>query len=107
MSKRDKDKALRTFVRENKVEAPPNECIPIESWNAWFASKDVQLEIGEANALADGLGIELPEINVEDFQRAGYLPEVLLNYLCLLGWSPGNNIEQFDVEFLIKNFSLD
>ncbi len=107
MSKRDKDKTLRTFVREKNVEAPPSDCIPMESWSAWLGSKDVQLEISEANALADALGIELPEINVEDFQRAGYLPEVLLNYLCLLGWSPGNDIEQFDADFLVKNFSLD
>jgi|TARA_B100000959_G_scaffold159445_1_gene167079 glutamyl-tRNA synthetase len=107
MSKRDKDKALRTFVREKNIDTPPNDCISKEAWDAWLTSKDVQLEINDANALADALGVELPEINVEDFQRAGYLPEVLLNYLCLLGWSPGNDIEQFDADFLVKNFSLD
>ena len=107
MSKRDKDKALRAFVVENSVETPPNHCIPMESWEKWIGSKDVQLDTDDANVLADALGIELPEINVEDFQRAGYLPEVLLNYLCLLGWSPGNDIEQFDAAFLVQNFSLD
>ena len=107
MSKRDKDKALRKFVVENNVETPPNDCIPMESWKKWIGSKEVQLGTDEANVLADALGIELPEINVEDFQRAGYLPEVLLNYLCLLGWSPGNDIEQFDAAFLVQNFSLD
>jgi glutamyl/glutaminyl-tRNA synthetase len=107
MSKRDKDKALRKFVVENNIETPPNDCIPMESWKKWIGSKEVQLGTDEANVLADALGIELPEINVEDFQRAGYLPEVLLNYLCLLGWSPGNDIEQFDAAFLVQNFSLD
>ncbi|MDP6692837.1 MAG: glutamate--tRNA ligase [Phycisphaerales bacterium] len=107
MSKRDKDKELRNFVRDNGIDSPPVDCIPRESWNRWLASKNEQLETYEACALASALGIELPEINVEDFQRAGYLPEVLLNYLCLLGWSPGNDIEQFDADFLIKNFSLD
>ena len=107
MSKRDKDKALRKFVVENNIETPPNDCIPMESWEKWIGSKEVQLGTDEANVLADALGIELPEINVEDFQRAGYLPEVLLNYLCLLGWSPGNDIEQFDAAFLVQNFSLD
>ena len=107
MSKRDKDKTLRAFVIENSVETPPNDCISMESWEKWIGSKDVQLDTDEANVLADALGIELPEINVEDFQRAGYLPEVLLNYLCLLGWSPGNDIEQFDAAFLVENFSLD
>ena len=79
MSKRDKDKALRTFVREKNIDTPPNDCISKEAWDAWLTSKDVQLEINDANALADALGVELPEINVEDFQRAGYLPEGLLN----------------------------
>ena len=107
MSKRDKDKALRKFVKEHNVETPPNNCISRESWDNWTASKHMQLDVDEASALADALGIELPEINVEDFQRAGYLPEVLLNYLCLLGWSPGNDIEHFDADFLVEHFSLD
>ena len=35
------------------------------------------------------LDLELPEIEVADFRRSGYLPETLCNYLSLLGWSPG------------------
>ena len=31
---------------------------------------------------------------------------MLLNYLCLLGWSPGGDIEQFDADFLISHFSM-
>ena len=106
MSKRDKDKLLRTTVREQSVNAPPNGCISEESWNCWQASKDAQLETDDANSLAGELGVELPEINVDDFKTAGYLPEVLLNYLCLLGWSPGGDIEQFDADFLVEHFSL-
>ena len=107
MSKRDTDKALRLAVRERGLDAPPNNCIGKESWDAWSASKDYQLGTEDATALADTLGIDLPEINVADFQRAGYLSEVLFNYLCLLGWSPGNDIEQFDSQFLVDHFSLD
>src|SRR5690606_16974062 len=40
------------------------------------------------------------------FRRSGYLPEVLINYLALLGWSPGENIEKFDAKFLIERFDL-
>ena len=61
----------------------------------------------DATHLSEALGVTLPEINVGDFKRAGYMPEVLLNYLCLLGWSPGNDVEQFDATFLVENFSLD
>ena len=34
---------------------------------------------------------QLPEIMVHDFRKAGYLPEVLNNFLALLGWNPGND----------------
>ncbi len=107
MSKRDKDKTLRKYVRENSIDSPPAESIPQDAWDRWQASKDNQLGTDEATLLALALGIELPEINVEDFKQAGYMPEVLLNYLCLLGWSPGNDIEHFNAEFLVEKFSLD
>ena len=106
MSKRDKDKLLRVTVREQSIDSPPNDCIRVDSWNTWQTSKDTQLETDDATSLAIALGVELPEINVDDFKMAGYLPEVLLNYLCLLGWSPGGDIEQFDADFLIEQFSL-
>jgi len=58
-------------------------------------------------------GREPPCIEVEDFRRAGYLPEVLCNYLALLGWSPGQqdadgkDLERFDRAYLCEHFSLD
>jgi len=30
-------------------------------------------------------------VAVSDYQKQGFLPEALVNYLMLLGWSPGNN----------------
>jgi len=36
----------------------------------------------------------------------GYLPEALVNYMVLLGWSPGNNRELICGEELIKKFSI-
>ena len=65
------------------------------------------MRLKKQRALGLALGVELPEINVDDFKQAGYMPGVLLNYLCLLGWSPGNDIEQFDAEFFVEKFSLD
>ncbi len=113
MSKRDKDKQLRKAVKQKGIEAPPidpstgDPVIPGEHWRWWLESKDHQLELNFAMALADALDTTLPEINVDDFRRAGYLPEVLLNYLALLGWSPGDDREKFDVEFFVKTFDLD
>lgn len=57
--------------------------------------------------MARCLDIKLPEIFVDDFRRAGYLPDVLINYLALLGWNPGDDIEKFDRDFLITHFDFD
>ena len=105
MSKRDKDRALRGIVRERGLTGV--ESIDAEMWRWWQEGKDHQLDLPVAERLAKELDVELPEINVEDFRRAGYLPEALVNYLALLGWSPGHDIEQFDRDFLIKNFDLN
>jgi glutamyl-tRNA synthetase len=48
------------------------------------------------------------ETSVEWYQEHGYLPEALVNYLALLGWSPGDGVtERFTVEELIELFSLE
>lgn len=39
-----------------------------------------------------------------DLYNEGYLPNAIVNYLCLLGWSPSINQEIFTMEELIKNF---
>lgn len=44
--------------------------------------------------------------SVEEFRDQGFLPEALVNYLALLGWSPGTGQEIFTREELVKKFSL-
>ena len=45
---------------------------------------------------------------IVDFYRAvGYLPEALVNYLLLLGWSLDDKTEQFTREEMIRDFSLE
>ncbi len=60
-----------------------------------------------AEAIAAKLNLTLPEINVADFRDSGYLPQVLCNYIALLGWNPGGDVEQFDMAFLCERFDLD
>ena len=43
---------------------------------------------------------------VEQYRDLGYLPEALLNFLVLLGWSPEGEEEIFSKEELIGRFSL-
>jgi nondiscriminating glutamyl-tRNA synthetase len=45
--------------------------------------------------------------SVAEFRAKGYLPEALVNYLALIGWSPGNDDELLPVEELARRFSLD
>lgn len=42
-----------------------------------------------------------------DLVDAGYLPEVITNYVALLGWNPKTNQEIFTMAELIDKFSLD
>ena len=112
MSKRDKDKAARAVV---KASDQPLEQLPVEpdALARWVKDKRGQLETSELDALAGALGMMLPEVTVEDFRRGGYLPEVLVNFLALLGWNPGEkledgkDLERFDRAFLAERFSLE
>ncbi len=47
------------------------------------------------------------DVAVEDYQRNGYLPEALVNFIALLGWNPGDDREIFTLGGLIKEFSLE
>ena len=43
----------------------------------------------------------------DDLVQEGYLPEVITNYIALLGWCPKDNREVFTLEELCENFSID
>lgn len=42
-----------------------------------------------------------------EFQQLGYLPEAIVNYLALLGWSPKNNREIVSLEEMIQEFCIE
>jgi nondiscriminating glutamyl-tRNA synthetase len=45
--------------------------------------------------------------SVAEFRAKGYLPEALVNYLALIGWSPGNDDELLPIDELAKRFALE
>jgi glutamyl-tRNA synthetase len=45
--------------------------------------------------------------SVTEYERLGYLPDAMTNFLALLGWSPGGNREVMSRDELIAAFSLD
>lgn len=44
---------------------------------------------------------------IEQYRELGYLPEAVVNFIALLGWSPGGEEEMFTKEELIAQFDLD
>jgi glutamyl-tRNA synthetase len=46
-------------------------------------------------------------VSVEWFRDHGYLPEAMVNYLALLGWSYDDHTTFFSVEDLVKHFDLN
>jgi glutamyl-tRNA synthetase len=45
--------------------------------------------------------------SVSEFRQRGYLPEALVNYLALIGWSPGGDEELLPVDELARRFALE
>lgn len=45
--------------------------------------------------------------SISEYESAGYLPEAMLNFLSLLGWSPGDDREIMAKSELIESFALN
>ena len=113
MSKRDKDKAVRAAVKAAGEVTASDAGVDERDFAKWQKDKSVQLPQDKLVPLAAKLGVELPEIDVEDFRRSGYLPAAIVNYIALLGWNPGerddegNEVERFDRAYLDSKFAFD
>jgi glutamyl/glutaminyl-tRNA synthetase len=113
MSKRDKAKAARAAALKWLDAHDPQEAadlaqpagIELEMFAAFMAKQNDDLDV--ATAIARRLDIDLPEINVADFRDSGYLPAVLCNYVTLLGWNPGGDVERYDMAFFREKFDFD
>ena len=44
---------------------------------------------------------------VGDYRHMGILPEAMLNFLALLGWSPGNDIEVMTLQQMVELFTVE
>ncbi|HEU4428642.1 MAG TPA: glutamate--tRNA ligase family protein, partial [Myxococcota bacterium] len=118
LSKRDKDKQarLQTQARvsaDAAARARAEAAVDAKRLADWLASTKLQLETSEVEALERALALELPSVSVEDFRRAGYLPETVVGYLALLGWNPGEKLadgrdrERFTLSEIAEKFSLE
>jgi glutamyl-tRNA synthetase len=45
--------------------------------------------------------------SVTEYERLGYLPDAMVNFLALLGWSPGDDRELMTIDELVAAFTLE
>ena len=117
MGKRDRDKKIRHHANlwlKNHKKLPNDLAIAAgleePKIAGWLADDTRQLEFSEQVEVMRIVGLkesDLPEILVHDFRKNGYLPEVLLNFLALLGWSPGGDRERMSMDEMVQLFSID
>ncbi len=110
MSKREKAKVTRAAIQaafpdKNYGSLAEKSGISPDDLAQFMAKKTDAVEL--AVKLAKATGTKLPEIDVQDFRRSGYLPEALLNFVALVGWSPGGDREILSAPEMLQLFSLD
>jgi len=109
LSKRERPRGLRKIVKADpsidleKLAEVGN--ITFEEINTFLKGKTAP-DMPGIDAMAKYLGVSLPEINVVDFFRGGYLPETMVNFLALLGWNPGDAREIMPLDELVERFDL-
>ncbi|RMF71241.1 MAG: glutamate--tRNA ligase [Planctomycetota bacterium] len=112
MSKREKDKAVREALRAaEKTGGVDLDALAAkagcdtDTLAAW-RKKKAPLDAAGLEALAAALHVELPEIDIHDFRASGYLPEVIVNFIALLGWSPGGDREKMTLDEMVEVFDI-
>ncbi|AQQ72387.1 Glutamate--tRNA ligase 2 [Limihaloglobus sulfuriphilus] len=109
LSKRERPNTLRQFIKQmpepNLDEIAAAGGIELEELERFLAKKSVPDDT-VVDKIAAHVGAELPEINVVDFERSGYIPEAMVNFVSLLGWNPGTEKEIMTVDELVSLFDL-
>jgi glutamyl-tRNA synthetase len=109
LSKRERPKALRKAIKNlpdtNLEKLAEVGDVTVEEIKGFLAGKTMP-DMPSIDAMAKHLGVDLPEINVADFFRSGYLPKTMVNFLALLGWNPGDDREIMPRQDLIDAFEL-
>lgn len=109
LSKRERPQTLRKAIKA-KPEIDLNKLAGVGGLSADemkdFLKGESVPDVPAIEAMAKYIGINLPEINVVDFRNSGYIPEALVNFIALLGWSPGNQKEIMPLDELIKSFDI-
>ena len=102
----DKQMEISHVIRaEGHVSNTPVQCLLYDAFG-WprpmFAHLPSVLSADGKGKLSKRLGA----LSIVEYRRQGYLPEALVNYMALLGWSPGDDREVLTRDELIKEFDL-
>ena len=109
LSKREWPKALRKSIKASpNIDLDKLAYIGNITLDALkdFLDGESTPDIPAIEAMAKYYGVTLPEINVVDFFNGGYVPEAMMNFIALLGWSPGERREIMTKDELIEAFDL-
>jgi len=109
LSKRERPKALRDAIK-HKPDVDLDRLAQVAGLTRQeldsFIEGRTTPDMPSIDAMAEQIGVHLPEINIVDFRKSGYLPEAMVNFLALLGWNPGDNREIMPLDELIAAFDL-
>ncbi len=109
LSKRERPKTLKKELKakpDADLQALANAGgISVEDLELFVRGKMVP-DMPVIDAIAEVAGVHLPEINIVDFFRSGYIPETMVNFLAMLGWNPGDGREIMKVDELTEAFDL-
>ncbi len=78
----------------------------------YLKNRDFAQRFEHGRKIAQTVGLDTtPEafnpVIVDFYRQVGYLPEAIINYLALLGWSLDDKTEHFTRQELLESFSLD
>jgi glutamyl-tRNA synthetase len=107
MSKRDRAKVLKNAIK--KAEGLDKEKLATIGGISTtqlddFLTGEAAPDNPAIDAMAEFLNVELPEVNIVDFFKSGYLPQALVNFIALLGYSPPLDKEVLTLQELIDTF---
>jgi glutamyl-tRNA synthetase len=109
LSKRERPQSLRKAIKarpdiylEKLADVGGIDAEQLKDFLAGESTPDVPA----VESMAKYLGVELPEINVVDFFKSGYIPEAMVNFIALLGWSTGEKKEIMPLDELIALFDI-
>jgi glutamyl-tRNA synthetase len=78
----------------------------------YLKNKDFAKLVQHGKSIADRIGLETTAddfnpVIVDFYQKVGYLPDAIVNYMALVGWALDDKTEFFLMNDLIKHFSLE